>query len=376
LHAQWQSTFSADGKSGQDSPHCGTEADVSPAVPRSLEARSEPECTSFAISKNRSATGEVIVGQNLNLAPAFEPSGVVLCLYPKDGPAIITWTLAGTVGQVGLNSAGLARLRRLPQVVQDRVCMVARETTGPHCFPRRKRLAVSPKKTLEGRLHPGLVVEGSTGTRPAEVRSLVSGIVEFTGGATNRVAVRDERAQLHQLANLQSIRVKLGQRVGAGEVVGAAAKACSAADGDDPDDDVGDPPGSGRSSPEPPDDGEPPADDDEPALLATYSSRLDWLDSAAGGFTGEGPGPAQARRVTGAAARALASQLNLVALTAAEAEGLGQELLARLEGKKTASSAARAAAMASYLEGARAVRAAAQTLANQAESLATRMEGN
>lgn len=167
-----------------------------------------------------------------------------------------------------------------------------------------------------------------------------------------------------------------------------------------PDDDVGDPPGSGGSSslggggdqpgggpypplppgglppPEPPDDGEPPADDDEPALLATYSSRLDWLDSAAGGFTGEGPGPAQARRVTGAAAWALASRLNLVALTAAEAEGLGQELLARLEGKKTASSAARAAAMASYVERARAVRAAAQTLANQAESLATRMEGN
>ena len=152
-----------------------------------------------------------------------------------------------------------------------------------------------------------------------------------------------------------------------------------------PDDDVGDPPGSGGSSslggggdqpPEPPDDGEPPDDDDEPALLSTYSSRLDWLDSAAGGFTGEGPGPVQARRVTGAAARALASRLNLVALTAAEAEGLGQELLARLEGKKTASSAARAAAMASYVERARAVRAAAQTLANQAESLATRMEGN
>ena len=278
---------------------------------------------------------------------------------------------------------------------------------------------------LEGRLHPGVVVEGSAGTRPTEVRSLVSGIVEFTGGAANRVAVRDERAQLHQLANLQAVRVKPGQRVGAGEVVGAAAKAyyqvtdasgipldpatqCrfasaaggAAGDGDDPNDDVGDPPGSGGSSslggggdqpgggpypplppgglppPEPPDDGEPPADDDEPALLATYSSRLDWLDSAAGGFTGEGPGPAQARRVTGAAAWALASRLNLVALTAAEAEGLGQELLARLEGKKTASSAARAAAMASYLEGARAVRAAAQTLANQAESLATRMEGN
>jgi len=73
------------------------------------EATSDPECTSFAISKERSATGEVIVGQNLDLAPTFDPFGVILYLYPKRGPAIITWTLAGTVGQVGLNSAGLAR---------------------------------------------------------------------------------------------------------------------------------------------------------------------------------------------------------------------------------------------------------------------------
>ncbi len=67
------------------------------------------ECTSFAVSRERSATGEVMVGQNLDLSPAFEPFGVVLCLYPKSKPAIITWTLAGTVGQVGLNSVGLAR---------------------------------------------------------------------------------------------------------------------------------------------------------------------------------------------------------------------------------------------------------------------------
>ena len=68
-------------------------------------------------------------------------------------------------------------------------------------------------------------MEGSAGTRFAEVRSLVSGIVEFAWGAANRVAVRDERAQHSQLANLQAIRVKLRQRVGAGEVAGAAAKA-------------------------------------------------------------------------------------------------------------------------------------------------------
>ncbi len=80
-----------------------------PAAARPPATARDAECTSFAISKERSATGEVIVGQNLDLAPTFDPFGVVLCLYPKKGPAIITWTLAGTVGQVGLNSAGLAR---------------------------------------------------------------------------------------------------------------------------------------------------------------------------------------------------------------------------------------------------------------------------
>ncbi len=67
------------------------------------------ECTSFAVSKERSTTGEVIVGQNVDLSSQFEPFGVILLLYPTSGPAILTWTLAGTLGQVGLNSACLAR---------------------------------------------------------------------------------------------------------------------------------------------------------------------------------------------------------------------------------------------------------------------------
>jgi hypothetical protein len=72
-------------------------------------ARTQLECTSFAIAKSRSATGGVIVGQNLDLAPSFEEFGVILCLYPKKGPSILTWTLAGTLGHTGINSAGLAR---------------------------------------------------------------------------------------------------------------------------------------------------------------------------------------------------------------------------------------------------------------------------
>ena len=67
------------------------------------------ECSSFAISRNRSADGQVIVGQNVDLGAELEELGLILCLYPKEGPSVMTWTLAGTVGQVGLNSAGMAR---------------------------------------------------------------------------------------------------------------------------------------------------------------------------------------------------------------------------------------------------------------------------
>ncbi|MGE5542117.1 MAG: C45 family autoproteolytic acyltransferase/hydrolase [Bacillota bacterium] len=72
-------------------------------------AKMNAECTSFAIARERSSGGEVIVGQNLDLASSFEEFGIILCLYPREGPAVMTWTLAGTLGQVGLNSGGLAR---------------------------------------------------------------------------------------------------------------------------------------------------------------------------------------------------------------------------------------------------------------------------
>lgn len=76
-------------------------------------ARIEAECTSFALAEMHTSTRQVIVGQNVDLAARFEESGIILCLYPKEGPALMTWTLAGTLGQVGLNSAGLARCGNL-----------------------------------------------------------------------------------------------------------------------------------------------------------------------------------------------------------------------------------------------------------------------
>ena len=66
-------------------------------------------CTSFAIPKALSADNQVMVAQNVDLGPQFEDLGVILHIVPDQGPEIITWTIAGCVGQTGINSYGLAR---------------------------------------------------------------------------------------------------------------------------------------------------------------------------------------------------------------------------------------------------------------------------
>lgn len=73
------------------------------------QAEKQMECSSFALNRSRSATGRIVIGQNVDLPCTFEELGIVLCLYPDEGPSIMTWTLAGTLGQVGLNSYGLGR---------------------------------------------------------------------------------------------------------------------------------------------------------------------------------------------------------------------------------------------------------------------------
>lgn len=73
------------------------------------KTNSQLECSSFGVSRERSFNDKVIIGQNVDMGKDLEELGIILCIYPKEGPAIMTWTLAGTVGQVGFNSFGLAR---------------------------------------------------------------------------------------------------------------------------------------------------------------------------------------------------------------------------------------------------------------------------
>lgn len=69
----------------------------------------DQECTSFAAVGGLTETGEVLVAQNIDMDPLLEDLGVILLIRPTHGPTVLTWTIAGVLGQTGVNSAGLAR---------------------------------------------------------------------------------------------------------------------------------------------------------------------------------------------------------------------------------------------------------------------------
>lgn len=67
-----------------------------------------PSCTTFALTGDRTATGQTIVGQNVDLAPSVERFGLILKMKPDDAPAVLMYTSPGLISYVGLNEAGLA----------------------------------------------------------------------------------------------------------------------------------------------------------------------------------------------------------------------------------------------------------------------------
>lgn len=71
--------------------------------------REVEQCTSFALAKGRTRDGQVLVAQHVDMIPENADLGIILHLVPDDGPRILTWTIAGCVGQTGINSYGLAR---------------------------------------------------------------------------------------------------------------------------------------------------------------------------------------------------------------------------------------------------------------------------
>ena len=65
-------------------------------------------CTSFAAVGNATSDGEVITGQNLDFLSTYEENIVLLKTKPNDGPASLAVAPAGTLGLIGMNSAGIS----------------------------------------------------------------------------------------------------------------------------------------------------------------------------------------------------------------------------------------------------------------------------
>jgi isopenicillin-N N-acyltransferase-like protein len=65
-------------------------------------------CTSFAAAGKATADGEVITGQNLDFLSMYEENIVLLKTKPGHGPASMAVAPAGTLGLIGMNSAGIS----------------------------------------------------------------------------------------------------------------------------------------------------------------------------------------------------------------------------------------------------------------------------
>lgn len=68
---------------------------------------SQGECTALAVTPEASATGHTLIGQNWDWMVGVKKNVLVLEIEQRERPNILTFTEAGFVGKIGLNSAGI-----------------------------------------------------------------------------------------------------------------------------------------------------------------------------------------------------------------------------------------------------------------------------
>ncbi|MBI2878022.1 MAG: hypothetical protein HYY20_14190 [Candidatus Tectomicrobia bacterium] len=65
------------------------------------------ECTALAVTPEASAAGHTLVGQNWDWMPRVQRNVLLLEIAQRERPRILTFTEAGFVGKIGMNSAGI-----------------------------------------------------------------------------------------------------------------------------------------------------------------------------------------------------------------------------------------------------------------------------
>ncbi len=100
--------------------------------------RGAPGCTAVCF---RTASGTSVVAQNMDIPTVHDGTQAVLRLQPDDGPEVLAFTMAGFIGLMGANAAGVG-------VVVNNLAMLPSSSTGlPVAFVIRGVLAQS---TLAG----------------------------------------------------------------------------------------------------------------------------------------------------------------------------------------------------------------------------------
>ena len=66
------------------------------------------DCTAFIVAPSASATGQGYLGQTWDMHSTATPYVLMLDVRPQDGPALLTFTITGCVGMIGMNAHGVA----------------------------------------------------------------------------------------------------------------------------------------------------------------------------------------------------------------------------------------------------------------------------
>jgi isopenicillin-N N-acyltransferase-like protein len=65
------------------------------------------ECTALAVTPEASSTGHTLIGQNWDWMVQMRDKAIILEIEQKEKPRILTFTEAGFVGKIGMNTAGV-----------------------------------------------------------------------------------------------------------------------------------------------------------------------------------------------------------------------------------------------------------------------------
>lgn len=68
----------------------------------------EGDCTAFVVDGVASATGQTFIGQTWDMHTTATPHVILLDLAPQGAPRLLTFTITGCVGMIGMNEHGVA----------------------------------------------------------------------------------------------------------------------------------------------------------------------------------------------------------------------------------------------------------------------------